>query len=91
MCIRFFSDSARTNNDFNEKTKAECNEKYKHLKHMKYTQPILLTHYPLYRKSDMDCPLEIDSEKHVTSRNLPFKPNYDCLSKEATNQVTFKF
>jgi len=86
-CIRFFSDASQTNNDLNEKTKAECNDKYKHLKHVKYTQPILLTHYPLYRKSDLDCPYEIDSENYVTSKNLPFKPNYDCLSKESTNQV----
>ncbi len=89
-CIRFFSEASRTNNDLNEKTKAECDDRYKHLKQVKYTQPILLTHYPLYRKSDLDCPLEIDSEKYVTNENLAFKPNYDCLSKESTNQVISK-
>lgn len=51
----------------------------------KYSKPILMQHFPLYRQSDMECnepdsaPLPIKAEK--------FQERRECLSQEATNQV----
>jgi ethanolamine phosphate phosphodiesterase len=54
-----------------------------------YSRPILFTHFPLYRQSDSLCPKDIDSESVVHEKDHfdIFKPKYDCLSKEATQQV----
>ena len=54
-----------------------------------YSRPILFTHFPLYRQSDSMCPKDIDSESIVPEKDHfdIFKPKYDCLSKEATQQV----
>ncbi|XP_045513885.1 metallophosphoesterase 1 homolog isoform X2 [Pieris brassicae] len=48
----------------------------------KYSRPILMQHYPLYRESDTAC---TESEAPV-SRNL-FEERWDCLSKESTEYL----
>lgn len=45
-------------------------------------RPILLTHFPLYRLNDELC-YEADAAEG-TERTKPFRPNYDCISKEST-------
>ena len=59
------------------------------LKDRVYSRPILFSHFPLFRQSDALCPKDIDSESNVHERDKfdIFKPKYDCLSKEATQQV----
>lgn len=50
-----------------------------------YTRPILLQHFPMYRKSDSNC-TGIDSASSDT-KNDPFMPKWDCLSKEASEKI----
>jgi ethanolamine phosphate phosphodiesterase len=57
------------------------------LKSRKYSKPVLFTHFPLYRKSDRDCPNDIDTEKYVTGEYSLFRSKYDCLGIDATKQV----
>ena len=61
----------------------------KKLSNRVYSRPILFTHFPLYRQSDSLCPKDVDSESivHDIDQFDIFKPKYDCLSKEATQQV----
>lgn len=50
-----------------------------------HSRPIIFTHFPLYRESDDICPEDIDSEpKELRYR---FKQDYDCLSKQSTQQL----
>uniref|UniRef100_A0A2K5JGX9 Calcineurin-like phosphoesterase domain-containing protein n=1 Tax=Colobus angolensis palliatus TaxID=336983 RepID=A0A2K5JGX9_COLAP len=46
--------------------------------------PILLQHYPLYRKSDANCSGEDAAPPE--ERDIPFKENYDVLSREASQK-----
>lgn len=52
-----------------------------------YSKPILFTHFPLFRKSDSICPREVDSEFSTIGRNPEFRPRFDSLSLESTQQV----
>ncbi|XP_008977723.1 metallophosphoesterase 1 isoform X1 [Callithrix jacchus] len=47
--------------------------------------PILLQHYPLYRRSDANCSGEDAAPPE--ERNIPFKENYDVLSREASQKL----
>ncbi|GFN98278.1 metallophosphoesterase 1-like, partial [Plakobranchus ocellatus] len=52
-------------------------------KHSKYSQPILLQHFPMYRRSDADCHTldsAPESEKYAV-----FREKYDCLDQRSTN------
>lgn len=49
------------------------------------SQPILLQHYPLYRKSDAECSGEDAAPPE--EKNIPFKEKYDVLSQEASQKV----
>lgn len=48
-----------------------------------YSRPIVLTHFPLFRKSDELCN-ELDAAPAL-DRDKPFLPATDCLSKHSTN------
>ncbi|CAD5116745.1 DgyrCDS5600 [Dimorphilus gyrociliatus] len=50
-----------------------------------YSRPILLQHFPMFRKSDWNCS-GVDAAP-VEERHKSFRPKYDCLSKEASNQL----
>ncbi|OXB76527.1 UNVERIFIED_CONTAM: hypothetical protein H355_004896 [Colinus virginianus] len=49
------------------------------------SQPILLQHYPLYRKSDAECSGEDAAPPE--EKTIPFKEKYDVLSQEASQKV----
>ncbi|RWS28536.1 metallophosphoesterase 1-like isoform X1 [Leptotrombidium deliense] len=49
------------------------------------SRPILLMHFPLYRKSDENCN-EIDSDKSE-NKKVKFKPTVDCVSAESTKFI----
>ncbi|NXO02740.1 MPPE1 Metallophosphoesterase, partial [Rhinopomastus cyanomelas] len=53
------------------------------------SEPILLQHYPLYRKSDAECSGE-DSAPPA-EKNIPFKEKYDVLSREASQKLMWWF
>ncbi|ELV12759.1 Metallophosphoesterase 1 [Tupaia chinensis] len=46
--------------------------------------PVLLQHYPLYRRSDANCSGE--DAALPEERNIPFKEKYDVLSREASQK-----
>ncbi|XP_041376990.1 metallophosphoesterase 1-like [Gigantopelta aegis] len=56
-----------------------------HYEQFKYTKPILLQHFPMYRPSDADCDTPDAAPPGV--KNIPFKLKVDCLSKEASRQL----
>ncbi|XP_040853384.1 metallophosphoesterase 1-like isoform X1 [Ochotona curzoniae] len=47
--------------------------------------PILLQHYPLYRKSDANCSGEDAAPPE--EKSIPFKEKYDVLSQEASQKL----
>jgi len=47
------------------------------------TRPLLLSHYPLYRKSDGHC--AEPGRAPASERDQPFRPGWDCLTQEATS------
>ncbi|NXS62570.1 MPPE1 Metallophosphoesterase, partial [Brachypteracias leptosomus] len=51
--------------------------------------PILLQHYPLYRKSDAGCSGEDSAPPE--EKNIPFKEKYDVLSQEASQKLLWWF
>lgn len=48
-------------------------------------RPILLQHFPMYRKSDRHCHEADQAPDHV--KNESFREKWDCLSKEASEKV----
>ncbi|XP_074843572.1 metallophosphoesterase 1 isoform X2 [Carettochelys insculpta] len=48
------------------------------------SEPILLQHYPLYRRSDAECTGEDSALPE--EKNIPFKEKYDVLSREASQK-----
>ncbi|XP_042724690.1 metallophosphoesterase 1 isoform X1 [Lagopus leucura] len=53
------------------------------------SQPILLQHYPLYRKSDAECSGEDAASPE--EKTIPFKEKYDVLSQEASQKLLWWF
>ncbi|RVE48804.1 hypothetical protein evm_006578 [Chilo suppressalis] len=51
----------------------------------KYSRPIIMQHYPLYRESDNIC-TEPDAAP-LPERNSLFEERWDCLSKESTEYL----
>ncbi|XP_008057307.1 metallophosphoesterase 1 isoform X2 [Carlito syrichta] len=47
--------------------------------------PVLLQHYPLYRRSDANCSGEDAAPPE--ERNIPFKEKYDVLSRQASQKL----
>ncbi|TFK12354.1 NF-kappa-B inhibitor-interacting Ras-like protein 1 [Platysternon megacephalum] len=53
------------------------------------SEPILLQHYPLYRRSDAEC---IGEDSALPEeKNIPFKEKYDVLSREASQKLLWWF
>ncbi|XP_050303617.1 metallophosphoesterase 1-like [Anthonomus grandis grandis] len=50
-----------------------------------YSRPILMQHYPLYRKSDEKCS-DFDAAP-FPEREEPFREKWECISKKATHQL----
>ncbi|CAL1528046.1 unnamed protein product [Lymnaea stagnalis] len=50
-----------------------------------YTRPIILQHFPMYRKSDSDC--NTDDAAPPEERNIPFRPKLDSLDQRSTNML----
>ncbi|XP_030749568.1 metallophosphoesterase 1 isoform X2 [Sitophilus oryzae] len=63
-----------------EKQNAYCNTKLD-----QYSRPIMMQHYPLYRKSDIEC-TDFDAAP-FPEREEPFQEARECLSKGATYQI----
>nr|XP_006117547.1 metallophosphoesterase 1 isoform X1 [Pelodiscus sinensis]XP_025037659.1 metallophosphoesterase 1 isoform X1 [Pelodiscus sinensis]XP_025037660.1 metallophosphoesterase 1 isoform X1 [Pelodiscus sinensis] len=53
------------------------------------SEPILLQHYPLYRRSDAECRGEDSALPE--EKNIPFKEKYDVLSREASKKLLWWF
>lgn len=53
----------------------------------RYSRPIILQHFPMYRESDEICN-ELD-EAPLDIKNSKFREKWECLSEEATNQVRY--
>lgn len=48
-------------------------------------RPILLQHFPLYRKSDEEC--EGEDAAPADQKSIPFRPNLDCISQSSSQLV----
>lgn len=55
------------------------------LNKFKYSPPILMQHFPMYRPSDSNCTLP-DSAP-LAEKDIPFREKWDCLSQEASKQL----
>ncbi|KAJ8670565.1 hypothetical protein QAD02_001824 [Eretmocerus hayati] len=51
----------------------------------RFSRPILLQHFPLYRESDEICN-ELD-EAPLAMKDIKFRERWECLSKEASDQL----
>ncbi|XP_051156339.1 metallophosphoesterase 1 isoform X2 [Leptopilina boulardi] len=51
----------------------------------RYSRPILLQHFPMYRESDKICD-ELD-EAPLDIKNIKFRERWECLSEEASKQL----
>jgi len=66
-----------------------CKEAKKNLETVKNklqdfkAQPILMSHYPLYRNSDEHC--SEPDEAPTEEKSKPFREGWDCLTREASN------
>ncbi|XP_066143388.1 metallophosphoesterase 1 [Euwallacea fornicatus] len=66
-----------------------CTQDFKrgcNLKLDKYSRPILMQHYPLYRTSDKDCK-DFDAAPMPQREKELFRETWECLSKAATHQI----
>ncbi|CAF1240117.1 unnamed protein product, partial [Didymodactylos carnosus] len=61
----------------------QCSEQYKHLDDIRYTKPVLLSHFPLYRLTNENC-------TDLLTDNQKLKSNYDVLSQDATERLLSK-
>ncbi|XP_052819330.1 metallophosphoesterase 1-like [Mya arenaria] len=52
---------------------------------LKYSNPILLQHFPMYRTSDINCSTPDAAPKD--ERDIPFRNKIDCISKESTDML----
>ncbi|XP_076223128.1 per1-like protein PGAP5 [Nomia melanderi] len=51
----------------------------------RYSRPIILQHFPMYRESDENCN-ELDQAPNDI-KNIKFRERWECLSKEASEQL----
>ncbi|XP_054741912.1 metallophosphoesterase 1 homolog isoform X2 [Anastrepha obliqua] len=59
----------------------KCNDSYTLKKHKTYSRPILMQHFPTYRKSDAVC------REHDSPVIELFRENWEVLSKESTDFI----
>ncbi|XP_019401334.1 PREDICTED: metallophosphoesterase 1 isoform X1 [Crocodylus porosus] len=65
------------------------NKRCREMEQLPASQPILLQHYPLYRRSDSECTGEDSAPPE--EKNIPFKQKYDVLSQEASQKLIWWF
>ena len=65
------------------KDKNQCELSYTE----EFSKPILLQHFPLFRKSDEDCHDDPDVLTDPKEKSKPFEPRFDCLSHESSNYL----
>jgi len=67
--------------------KNNCEFSYSH----EYSRPILLQHFPLFRKNDAEChsndPDDLSERKE---KEKPFRPQWDCLSEQSSKLLLEK-
>ncbi|XP_069476585.1 metallophosphoesterase 1 isoform X2 [Ambystoma mexicanum] len=63
----------------------ECNN----VERVPASAPILLQHYPLYRRSDSECTGEDSATQE--EKNVQFKEKYDVVSQEASQKLIWWF
>ncbi|XP_055332974.1 metallophosphoesterase 1-like [Paramacrobiotus metropolitanus] len=51
-------------------------------------RPVVLQHFPLYRESDAEC--SQDDAAPSSEKNISFRPKWDCLSREASQELLEK-
>ncbi|CAL7935914.1 unnamed protein product [Xylocopa violacea] len=51
----------------------------------RYSRPIILQHYPMYRESDAICNEPDQAPDEI--KNIKFRERWECLSKEASGQL----
>lgn len=51
----------------------------------RYSRPILLQHYPMYRESDALCSEPDQAADNI--KDIKFRERWECLSREATEQL----
>ncbi|KAK3598876.1 hypothetical protein CHS0354_036178 [Potamilus streckersoni] len=51
----------------------------------RYSRPILIQHFPMYRASDSNC--STADAAPLDEKDVPFREKWDCLSQDATNQL----
>lgn len=49
-----------------------------------FNRPILLQHFPLFRKSDADCLPDFDE---APDKKVPFREGWDCLTEESSQEL----
>ena len=74
-------DECEVEYDFNAADREEDGDRDDH----EFGRPILLQHFPLHRRSDAACTGE--DAAHPADRDAPFRPKFDCLSREATDRL----
>ncbi|KAI6179384.1 Metallophosphoesterase 1 [Aphelenchoides besseyi] len=55
-----------------------------------YSRPILMQHFPLHRKSDLEC-METDDLAPPMVREEKFRERWECLSEKSTQLLIEKF
>lgn len=53
----------------------------------RYSRPILLQHFPMYRESDAEC-TGIDSAPQE-EKNIKFRQRWECISEESSQEVRY--
>ncbi|XP_011054442.1 PREDICTED: metallophosphoesterase 1 isoform X4 [Acromyrmex echinatior] len=91
--VRFYIALGEKHNDSN-KEDLKCarrigNDCYNASAISRYSRPILLQHYPMYRESDEICN-ELDQAPDEL-KAIKFRERWECLSKEASEQMKFDF
>ena len=57
------------------------------MKKKEFSKPILLQHFPLFRENDEDCHDDPDVLTDPEEKSKPFKPKFDCLSRNSTEHL----
>lgn len=84
MCSTANSQLAAIAGDFECAETSECSPSTIQLE--KYSRPILVQHYPLFRQSDSAC----GNSPHTAPssvKQLKFRPGWDCLTVNASEQL----
>uniref|UniRef100_A0A8D0H8B1 Metallophosphoesterase 1 n=1 Tax=Sphenodon punctatus TaxID=8508 RepID=A0A8D0H8B1_SPHPU len=77
--------SRKLNCSWKKHSNKECGD----VEQLPASEPILLQHYPLYRRSDSDCTGEDSAPPE--EKSIPFKEKYDVLSQEASRKLIWWF